>query len=289
MVPAQRLSSLFTLGHFLDSVLFAEVLFANNINTYWRTRSLPIPSRHIFFAFRATCFEFQWAALDPLGYPVGKTWKNLQNVDATCLQAPGVLYRQGVDNSQASAYLSRQRVDAPWCASDSDCKTGTLVLMGEWLSSDRFLRLECKFDEHSAQFMEVWGTFLGVPSGFVHLLYNMFFLLSIILNMSIYIYIHNIYIYIFYSWAGSPVPGLVFGSQGPSVLEQSLQHLNVWSPMGPMLALLVGPKWHLRWFVWDWCQTCHMFESKCSEDIYVHGHWCQCLRTDWDARFLGRA
>ena len=131
-----------------------------------------------------------------------------------------------------------------------------------------------------------WSSFRICTS--IIYIYIICFFCCLLFWTCLYIYIHNIYIYI-YSWAGSPVPGLVFGSQGPSVLEQSLQHLNVWSPMGPMLALLVGPKWHLRWFVWDWCQTCHMFESKCSEDIYVHGHWCQCLRTDWDARFLGRA
>ena len=47
-----------------------------------------------------------------------------------------------------------------------------------------FLRLECKYDEHSAQFMEVWVTFLGV------LLALPFFLL--------YIFFDRVYIMIFY-------------------------------------------------------------------------------------------
>lgn len=71
-----------------------------------------------------------------------------------------------------------------------------------------FLRLECKYDGHSAQFMEVWGTFLGVLLALPFFSYSIFFLIASILWYSIYTYAYPYSaIHIRCSWVGSPVPG----------------------------------------------------------------------------------
>lgn len=184
--------------------------------------------------------SIHWAASNPLGYRVGITWPNLQTVDISSSPRCSILAGSGQFTSKC---ISESRVS--WCA-----------LMCQWLQNWHSSACGCLAVQRSGS----WGWNASTTSTLLSLwqfekLFLEFFLVYHFehVYMILYIYAHiHIRKYIFRcSWVGSTVPGCLGFWQGSSVLEQSLQHLDVWSSMGPMLAQLVGPKWHLRLFMWE--------------------------------------